>query len=377
VESRTFFEQAQQWNHSDAPLIHLMELLALERKYEAYDSLMQRIVPESHFWLTGTVIHALQRGGPEEWARAEAALRRASDRDLRTVASHTLYLLEDAAAVERALRLTLEPLRPPQVRVHGHLLLAHLYLSGGRWRAAMEALDSAHALDPASTAAHAGVLLLGTPLVQIPVDHLGRLRSTVGDLGGRGAGPASPSDSLDAVTREYTLALMDLRLGQTDKALRRASALERDHPTEPQGLAGALAAGLRAQVALLDGDPARADAELRAIRWKPRPRDVLGFSPVSDLRRERFVRAEALDRLGRHEEALGWLSGFDEHSPAGRMYLAPAHFRRGEILERLQRPAEAAASYRRFIGLWADADPELQGLVAEARRRVAQLSSRH
>ena len=101
---------------------------------------------------------------------------------------------------------------------------------------------------------------------------------------------------------------------------------------------------------------------------------MLAFSPFRGLRHERFLRAEALDRQGKHGEALGWLSSFDEHSPSGRIYLAPAHFQRGEILERLGRRSEAAASYRRFIGLWKDADPELQALVGEAQRRIAQLT---
>ena len=380
-ESRAFFEQARQWNHSDVPLIHLLELELLERRTAWFDSMIGGIAPESHFWLTGILVHALHDGSRQEWARAEVALRRASDRDLLQAVSHTLYLVEDAAAAERAVRLLVEPSRSPRLRADGHLLLAHLQIAGGRWRAAVASLDSAHALDPAVAAAHAGMLLLGTPLLRLPPDDLERVRAMVADLSSRPTPPLSllygDPDSLRPATREYLLALLDLRLGRTDDAVRRAAALERSEPAEPPGLAGALAAGVRAHVALIDGDPARADAELRSMRWRPRALDVITFSPVRGLRLERFLRAEALDRLGRHEEALGWLSSFDEHSPSARVYLAPAHFRQGEILERLRRPADAAASYRRFIGLWSDADPELQDLVTEARRRLAQLSPRH
>ncbi|MGH7527567.1 MAG: BTAD domain-containing putative transcriptional regulator, partial [Gemmatimonadales bacterium] len=52
-ESRPFFQRAREWNHSDAPLIHLVELAALERDFGTFDSLMSGIQPESHFWLTG------------------------------------------------------------------------------------------------------------------------------------------------------------------------------------------------------------------------------------------------------------------------------------------------------------------------------------
>jgi hypothetical protein len=36
-------------------------------------------------------------------------------------------------------------------------------------------------------------------------------------------------------------------------------------------------------------------------------------------------------------------------------------------------PAKAAESYRGFIELWKNADPELQPRVADARRRVSAL----
>jgi serine/threonine-protein kinase len=376
-ESRPFFQQARQWNHSDAPLIHLLELSALERNYQSYDSLMALVAPESHFWLTGIMVHALLPGGEAKWARAEAELRRASDRELATAGSHALYLLEDAAAADRALRLLIEPTRSPTLRAVGHLLYAHLYMAGGRWRAALTALDSARGLDPAAAGPHAG-LLFALPHLPVPGAQLEQVHAAVAAAGT----VASPNlgtllyadpDTLHPSSREYALALLDARLGRTDQALRRAAVLERaDHGDRP-GLAGAFAAGIRAQLALLGNDAARAGAELGTIRWRPRPMDVLAFSPVRGLRHERFLRAEALDRQGKHEEALGWFSSFDEHSPGGRIYLAPAHFRRGQILERLGRAAEAAASYRRFVGLWQDADPELQTLVSEARQRLARL----
>ncbi len=376
-ESRVFFQQARQWNHGDAPLIHLLELSALERHYKEYDSLMALVAPESHFWLTGTMVHALLFGGDTEWAKAEAELRKAADRELAQAGSHALYLIEDAAAVERAIRLLIEPTRSPALRSAGHLLYAHLYLSGGRWRAALAALDSARTIDPATAGVHAGVLF-ALPTLPIPAGGLERVYAAVA-TGGPAAPPApgrllyADDDTLDESSREYALGLLDARLGRTDMALRRAAVLERRDPGDRPGLPGAFAAGIRAQVALLRDDAPKVDAELRTNRWLPRPMDVLAFSPTRGLRHERFLRAEALDRQGKHEEALGWLSTFDEHSAAGRVYLAPAHFRRGEILERLGRAAEAAASYRRFVGLWQDADPELQGMVGEARQRLARL----
>lgn len=50
-----------------------------------------------------------------------------------------------------------------------------------------------------------------------------------------------------------------------------------------------------------------------------------------------------------------------------------AHERLGELYEELGEPERAAAAYGRFVAGWEDADPELQGRVEAARRRMAAL----
>ena len=44
-------------------------------------------------------------------------------------------------------------------------------------------------------------------------------------------------------------------------------------------------------------------------------------------------------------------------------------------MNRWEQPDKAAEHYRAFIDLWKNADAELQPRVAEARRRVAKLTS--
>ncbi len=55
------------------------------------------------------------------------------------------------------------------------------------------------------------------------------------------------------------------------------------------------------------------------------------------------------------------------------VFLGPSHMRRAEIYEGLGKREQAAAHYARFIGLWKDADPQSQNLVAEARMKLGQL----
>jgi DNA-binding SARP family transcriptional activator/tetratricopeptide (TPR) repeat protein len=370
AESRPYFERAREWNHGDAPLIHLAEVVALERDWVAYDSLVADVKPGSHFWLTGRVVRAFQLGSEKERAAAEAEIRAGTERDLATVAGHSLYLVEDDSTAARVVRILVEPTRSLPLRVVGYILTAHLQMSAGRWREASAALEALQALDPVRAAQQAGVMYAG-PWLPIPRSELERVHAMVAKAPPEGAVPLRNltyrgDDTLHAALRTYALGLLEARLGRPHEALGRAAALQTEHAT--------LAAGIRAQVRLLEGDPAGVERELRARTRSPTTAEIMSFSPLG-LRHERFVRAEALERLGRHEEAIGWLASYDEHSAAGRIYLAPGWYRRGEILERLGRPREAAAAYARFIRLWQGADPEFQGMVANARNRLEQLSS--
>ncbi len=91
---------------------------------------------------------------------------------------------------------------------------------------------------------------------------------------------------------------------------------------------------------------------------------------------ERFLRAEALNVLGRHEEALRWYQsvGLWTHSYADLPFIAPSHLRRAEIYERLGDNAQAVEHYTRFLDLWKDADPELQPTVRDVQQRLAKLA---
>jgi tetratricopeptide (TPR) repeat protein len=100
---------------------------------------------------------------------------------------------------------------------------------------------------------------------------------------------------------------------------------------------------------------------------------LAGSSPFYGGPRERFRKAELLERAGRHEEALTWYGSFDNLSFYEAPFEAAAQKERGAILEKLGRKAEAAEAYRRFIAFWRDADPDLQPQVTQARERLAAL----
>jgi hypothetical protein len=55
------------------------------------------------------------------------------------------------------------------------------------------------------------------------------------------------------------------------------------------------------------------------------------------------------------------------------IYLAGAHKRVGELYEAKGNRQKAAAHYLAFVGLWKNADPELQPAVTAVKQRLAHL----
>jgi tetratricopeptide (TPR) repeat protein/TolB-like protein len=86
----------------------------------------------------------------------------------------------------------------------------------------------------------------------------------------------------------------------------------------------------------------------------------------------------SFDRAGRPDSARAYLTRYVNQFDVGRLdldatYLAPVLFRLGELYEAAADTAHATEYYGRFVDLWAQADPELQPRVSEARARIAQL----
>ncbi len=145
-------------------------------------------------------------------------------------------------------------------------------------------------------------------------------------------------------------------------------------PPEVASLAANLAHSVRAHIAWAQERPADALAALEQIRVEL-TFPYMHNSAFTNHVLERFLRAEALNVLGRHEEALRWYQsvGLWTHSPSSVPFIAPSHLRRAEIYERLGDERQAVEHYTRFLDLWKDADPELQPTVRDVRQRLAKL----
>jgi DNA-binding SARP family transcriptional activator/TolB-like protein len=373
-EAEPVFRRALSLGPRDGPLTHLLEIAAITHDYVAFDSLFPGIERGAHFDLVGRVVTAFRKGSDNDRRRMLDEVRQVPEAELAQTARHMLFLLADRAAAEPIVKLLLEAQRPSEAKALGHVLLAHLNIAAGRWRAASADFAAAEQLDRARALENRG-LLHALPFLRLPATEIASTRAAL--LRWNGSSDATSGlvfhgdESLHPTLRTYLLGLLNAQLGDREAALEFAAETERSAASPI--LAANLARGVRGRVAWQEGRAADALAFLEDVHIDQSAGDLMGIVPFYSQPLERFLRAEALHAAGREQEALGWYSSFAEHSPFGRVFLAPAALRQAEILAGIGRETEAVAHYTRFIELWRDADPELQPVVDAARRKLEQL----
>lgn len=379
AEAKHAFERALALGPKDGPLTHLLEIAALQRDWVAFDTLFSGIQPASHFYFVGEVIQAFRSGDRQERDRVLTALRDTSDARLTTAARHAVFLLEEPEYAELLLDLMTDAARPATVRSWGYVHRAHLAVSRGRPQTAAVELARSATFDQNRAVLHEAWLAT-LPFVDASRAELMRLRKRIHDL------PIDPPPTtiepdlvlrgdleIQAHVRWYVLGLLQAQLGDYAAALETATELTRLSGTEAaRDLASDLAHAVRAEVLRARGQPAQALAELERARMHF-DANRLNVAPFYAQVRERFVRAELLATVGKHEAALGWYASFDEHGPWGRAVLAPAALRQARIYDSTGRSADAVRHYARFLNLWEDAEPRFAPMITEAKQRLAFL----
>jgi tetratricopeptide (TPR) repeat protein len=272
---------------------------------------------------------------------------------------------------------------PPDWRALAHGLLATHSLAVGRWQEADAELAAGELLSPEHGVPYRALMALNSPLT-VPESTFRHLRdrllhwdadSAIQHSGSIQVDARSWLDGAQPLAREYLLALIEIRLGQRDSAAARAVRLgTMPAPARVGSLATDLAATVRAAAAWRSGDAAATLRELETQQFViPDYRFVWPFFGQAEAR---MLRASALARLGRDQEALGWLVGL-QHPEGWSLHgvlIAPAWRLEGEIHEGAGRREEALRAYRRFLELWKDAGPEAQEQIRDVRVRVAALA---
>lgn len=383
-ESREPWERVLSLEPDHGPaLLHLARIAALERNDAELDSLVMAALDapvEGQYAgeLQQLRTYALQ--GPEAGSEIRDRLATADDHTVAAAVWNVGAFGLDLRAARDLARLLTDPTRSPSVRALGHLDLAHIELALGRWREAREALDSLQRLNPAAGLQYRA-LLATVPWLQPTDVQLRELRASLSQIERSDPGTGvpvyvSPDSAAQAQIQAHLLGRLSARLGDREAALQAAVELPTlEGPPATQALAHNLAREIRAELAWQAGDAEGVLAELQGSRevvWHNLATNS-GFYSGSH---ERYLHAEALRALGADADAVHWYETFAGHSIYDLIYLAPSHLARAELYEGLDQPDVAAWHYREFVGLWQNADPQLQPLVDRAKARLQRLDGR-
>jgi len=288
-------------------------------------------------------------------------------------------IAHDFDGARRIAELLAEPTRSPELRGVSRIVSAFLDTAVGQYGAAHHGLAAAAEQQPAAALEYRA-LLAALPFVPAAPAELTELRSELRRWDAAAVPPSShPNPTFDlhrdshAVLRLYLLGALSARLGDP-AALQCAAELDTvAAPEAAEALARDLAHSVRAQRAWWCE---RHDAALMALdqtRVRPPRLLIVLQTPFYAQVLERWLRADALHRLGRHEEALRWYRAVVQNSVYELPYLAPSHLRQAQIHDHIGDHEAAARHYARFVELWRDCDVELQPLVADATSRLATL----
>ena len=363
AEARAAFERVLRVDPENwGALWHLLLIAAKEGRVEDFRTFASRLESLGPSASEALELRALRAFLERDAVRIEAVLRevnQAHPLEAHDIAWRIAVFLNDPAGAARLMRLFTTAERDHWFRLNARTQIAWLSLALGRDREAFRELQTIEAEGMLAPVEYA--LGMGLPYRSPQPFAADTLRARLAAW--------RPRDPVAPAMYTYYTAMADLAVRDTTRAIAAAYELERTAGNE------AFAAWIRAEVARIGGRPAEAVRRLEAApleRWFGWASSTAVWS-ASNMR---WTRAEALLALGRYDEAFAWYGTFGEGGMHDLAWLAPAHMRRGEILEHLGREREAAAEYRRVTELWDGADTELRPAVARARARLEAIRDR-
>lgn len=355
----------------------MWDLAVREEDYDAVDAMLSRFAKAP---LSMRLLPAFARGDSATRARFVIEATNSDSRQSQISARYVATFLEDLAAAESLARLDLAERRRPPIRLGAQLFLAWLEAARGRWSAANAAFETAKRMEGASGIELERAMAATLPFLQVPAADVGHSRTELERLDAS-AGSASTglAASLRPHLRLYLLSLLSSRMGDDQSAARYAAGLEAlAAPAEAAGVVRSLVQTARADVALRNGKAAEALTLLERVQGEV-PLELVYlkvFATAREFGQEhaRYLRAEALMELRRYDDALRWYQTSFQGSPAELVYLAPGHLRQAQIFEARGDREQAATHYRRFVGLWRNADAPLASVVSDAQERLSRLA---
>jgi len=341
-----------------------------------------------HRFETQSLLHALRDGDRHAQDSLLVELAAEPDQRLSGFGVGLTRFTDELDAGQRALHLLLDPVRRgTETRGLAHALIALLDLSGGQWDQAQRAFAEATAGEPGLAHTYRAFFAAAPFLERSRGEVLGLRDSLRHWQTDSPRWQMRPDDTDTWVWGQppelrdrfgiYLRGLLSARAGDAADAEAQARRLEsaRD-PADSAGLLSDLALEIRALAAFERGQTEQALAILERMKLRTTWHYQQYASPFYMRPLARLLRAEALNRLGRYQEALGWY-WFAVLPGPECVFQAPAYLRSAEIYEKLGDRDRALEYYRRFVTRWRNADASYQPLVREVDGRIARLAATH
>jgi tetratricopeptide (TPR) repeat protein len=359
-------------------LMHAVRLESRAGNADAVDALLRRaeaMGAGEPFLSEARTIGAFGRGAHAHKWNDDALLDAMPDASVHFVHAIVAGFLEQPARAEAiARRLTRAP-RPDGVRVDGQVALAHLALARGAWHEAMAHLDTVSRDNPAAATwwrAYFATLPFVSPTDSALATVERQLRAAPPQ---NAAAPLYLELAVDtraaSVIQRYDLALLELARPRERAAA--GMACDSVAPGVVLELCTDLSRGITAESLRRAGRGVEALATLESLGMRV-PYQFAGRSAYFARTRERFVRAQLLERAGRLDEAYQWYASTPHAARLDYLYLAPSHLGRARIRERQHDRSAAAEHYRKVLELWTASDVETSALRREAEAGLARVS---
>ena len=315
-----------------AAMVHLARISAMEGRTREMLDLIERILrvsPDGDQALAMRALRAYTEKDPAAMARVAEELQHARAITVAIAFSDVALYSGNLEGAERLARGFIQVARSPELRALCHILVACLALAGGRETDAKAELAMAATLD-ATWGLEMQGLFATLPFLSPPESEIRAIRDALERWEAAAIAPSSfmifaMHNDLHPAIRAWLLGLLELRLGDTERAARWGDELAGQEKTGG-GLARNLLAELRAAIARAEGRPGEGLALLENARpelWF----QLTVASPFFSLASSRFLHAELLRELGRDREAAGWYGSMAQRSPYELIYARAARER--------------------------------------------------
>ena len=300
----------------------MWDLAVREDDYAAVDSMLSRFrgAPLSY-----RIPPAHARGDSAAVRQLHDEARALDARQSQIAARFVATYLGDLATAESLARFDLQPRRNAAIRLGAQGFLAWLELARGNWRGASSAFRVAEGMEGGHSVLLERALAATLPFVNVPAQDVASTRAELEAWQPAPAAGGTLLTALEPQLRLYLLGLLASRLGEHDTALSLARELEAlPAPDQGRKVTQALAATVRADVALKQNQPARALSLLAPADGQV-PLELVVVKPFVNARQytqehARFLRAEALRAMDRADEAKRWSSTSFQGSPLELVY---------------------------------------------------------